>query len=86
VKRIPCFIHVVTGDGRPLAGARIAVEQAEGPVPEMMYVTDDAGTAQIGLPPGRVVLRVFSGSKSSVTELVIGSEPGQTYDIHADAP
>ena len=86
MKRIPCFIHVAKGDGRPLADARISVEQAEGPVPEMMYVTDDAGTVQIGLPPGHVVLRVFSGNKSSVAELVIASEPGQTYDVHTDAP
>jgi hypothetical protein len=52
----------------------------------MMYVTDAAGMVQIGLPPGHVVLRIFSGNKSSVAELVITSEPGQTYDVHADAP
>lgn len=86
MKRIPCFIHVATGDGRPLADARIAIEHAEGAVPEMMYVTDAAGMVQIGLPPGHVVLRIFSGNKSSVAELVITSEPGQTYDVHADAP
>lgn len=85
MKRIPCFIHVTTGDGRPVAAARIAVEQADGLVPEMMYVTDKSGTVQIGLPEGHVVLRIFANGNSSCEELQIGSEPEQIYRVRLDA-
>jgi hypothetical protein len=77
---------VAASDGRPVAGARIAVERAEEPVPEMMYVTGEDGTVQIGLPKGHVVLRVFAHGKSSRAELWIGSDSGQTYAVHVDAP
>ncbi len=66
--------------------AQIAVEQAEGPVPEMMYLTGEDGTAQIGLPEGRVMLRIFASGKSSRAELQIGVEPEQTYEVRVDAP
>lgn len=84
VKRVPCFIRVTRGDGRPLADARIAVEQADGPVPEIMYVAGKDGNVQIGLPEGRVVLRIFAHGKSSRAELQVSSEPEQFYTVRVD--
>jgi hypothetical protein len=68
-------------DGRPQAETRFSVEQAEGPVPELMYVTDAAGIARLGLPPGRVVLRFFLADGGTGTaEFSVGDEPGRTYE------
>ena len=68
-------------DGRPQAETRFSVEQAEGPVPELMYVTDAAGVARLGLPPSRVVLRFFLADGGTGTgEFSVGDESGQTYE------
>jgi hypothetical protein len=87
VTRNPCIIQVTNRNGRPLAEARIAVEQADGPVPELMYVTDDEGKVQIGLPPGRILLRIFpQGGKSSSAEIEVSDEPARTYNVRTDTP
>jgi hypothetical protein len=86
VNRVPCFIHVTTGDGHPLPDVSIAVEEADGPVPEMMFVTGRDGVAQIGLPEGRVVLRIFTSRGSSPAELQISDAPGQAYTVPVDWP
>jgi hypothetical protein len=81
VKRITCFIRAIAEDGQPLAETRFSVEQAEGPVPELMYVTDAAGVARLGLPPGRVVLRFFLADRGTGTaEFSVVNEPGRTYE------
>jgi len=80
--RITCFVHALTEDGRPLADTRFSVEQAEGPVPELMYVTDRTGIARLGLPPGRVVLRFFpADGPAGTAEFSVGGEPGRTYEV-----
>lgn len=85
VQRSRCFIHVTDRAGRPLVGARIAIEQASGPVPEMMYVTDADGRLQIGLPPGEVRLRVFAASGETHTvNIDVGVEPDKTYNVQID--
>ncbi|APG15103.1 hypothetical protein BKD09_43040 [Bradyrhizobium japonicum] len=87
VPRNRCFIHVTLRDGQPLAGARIAVEQASGPVPELMYQTDADGHAQIGLPTGEVRLRIFTASgESRSVDINVGAEPDKTYDVTIDPP
>jgi hypothetical protein len=68
-------------DGQPQAETRFSVEEAEGPVPELMYVTDAAGVARLGLPPGRVVLRFFlADGRTGTAEFSVGDEPGGTYN------
>ncbi|ODM75045.1 hypothetical protein A6X20_16755 [Bradyrhizobium elkanii] len=74
-------------DGQPLAAARIAVEQASGPVPELMYQTDADGHVQIGLPPGEVRLRIFAASGESYSvDINVGAEPDKIYDLTIDPP
>jgi hypothetical protein len=85
VERLPCYLRVTTRNGRPLAGVTFAVEQAEGPVPEIAYTTGPDGVARIGLPPGKVALRFFlADGRQQPVSLTIRAEPEQTYDVTID--
>lgn len=81
MRRIACVLRVTGRGGRPLAGMMLVVEQASAPVPEMAYVTDDAGGARLGLPPGPAVIRFFRGDYSRRVTLTIEDAPDRTYEV-----
>jgi len=64
---------------------KFVVEKAEGPVPEIAYVTGADGVARLGLPPGKVSLRFFlpDGRSCSVL-LAITGEPNRTYEVQIE--
>lgn len=68
--------------GKPLAGARFAVERASEPMPELCYVTGPDGSAHVGLPPGETQLRFFlRDGRSQIVVLKVSDEPDATYDV-----
>jgi hypothetical protein len=83
--RIPCSLRVADRQGTPLAGVTFAVERAEGPVPEIAYVTDPGGLARLGLPPGKVAIRfILPNGTRPLISVVISRDPGRTYEIIID--
>jgi hypothetical protein len=82
VARFPCIVEVRGSHGQVLPHTRIVVESASEPMPEMAYVTDQDGRAQVGLPAGEVGLRMFLADGTSRTSsLRVADEPGRTYAL-----
>ena len=52
------MVHVVDEMGRPVAGALVTVQWGAAPTPEITLLTDEAGLARLGLPPGRFRIRL----------------------------
>ena len=65
--RVPVSVRVLDTQGRPVAGATLAVEQAAGPVPEIGHRADQHGRARIGLPPGQAMVRAFGPNRETGT-------------------
>ena len=82
VKRLPCILFVRASNGQPLAGIKFVVERAQGPVPEIAYVTGHDGNARVGLPPGETVIRFFlSDGTSQTASLTVADELDRTYSV-----
>lgn len=59
----------------------MAVLRAAGPMPELLYVADEAGSLQIGLPPGPVTIAVSpkSGGRHEVALTIADGSSGVHY-------
>ena len=80
--RHPCTLIVRGSNGQPLAGIRFVVERAQGPVPELGYVTGPGGEATVGLPAGEATIRFFLPNGTSRTSVLeIGSESACSYSV-----
>lgn len=77
-----CTVAVRGSKGEALAQIPFSIEQASEPVPEMAYVTDAAGMASVGLPPGPARMRFFLPDGSSQVATVTAlDQPGTTYEL-----
>jgi hypothetical protein len=85
VKRVAQRLHVRDSDGRPCAGITVAVTKAQGPVPELGYVTGDDGEVQIGLPPGPASFEVLlpDGRRHSFA-IKVSAESGRCHEVKLD--
>lgn len=68
--------RVVDADGRPVAGALVAVVWGTAPTPDIGRRTDDAGAFQVGLGPGRYRIRATARGASGEVE-VEGGQGGE---------
>jgi hypothetical protein len=76
---------VVDKDSSPVAGVTLAVLSAEGPVPELAYVTGADGSVQIGLPPGAALLETTDaqGARRRFS-IEATATAGHSHDLHLE--
>ena len=65
----------MTADGKPVAGAIVAVAWGTAPTPEIGIVTGDDGGFMVALPPGRFRLQANAEGKSGQAEVEVDGEP-----------
>lgn len=68
---------MVTAEGRPAAGAIVAVTWGTAPTPEIGIVAGDDGGFVVALPPGRFRLQANAEGKSGQAEVEVGDEAPQ---------
>jgi len=58
-------LQILLADGRPAAGALVAVAEAPVPVPDLGLVADAAGRVHLPVPaPGRWCLRIWHAGRA----------------------
>ncbi len=82
VKRVAQILQVMDAQGVPCPGIALAVASAQGPTPEMAYVTGADGRVRIGLPPGEAVLHAFHSDGGRQTfSIQASSEPEHAHEL-----
>jgi protocatechuate 3,4-dioxygenase beta subunit len=67
--------RVIDADGRAVAGARVMVTEAPGPVPDMAMLTDAAGRFVISAgQPGRYTIAAASDAASAEITLSVTAD------------
>jgi hypothetical protein len=81
-KRVAQDLRVLNEHGQPCAGVSIAVIVAEGPTPEIAYLTDEEGGVRIGLPPGKATLEAFlPGGGRERFSIDASADPGVRQEL-----
>ena len=82
MKRVAQIVRVTDAAARPRAGVTLAVRKAQGPVPEMAWVTGQDGCVRIGLPPGPAELEAFDAAgHRTVFAIEASDRSGQVHDV-----
>lgn len=82
VRRVAQIVRVTDAARRPRAGIRLAVLSAQGPVPELGYVTGEDGSARIGLPPGPATLEAIDPEGDrQLFEIEAGQSQGSVCEL-----
>ena len=82
MQRVAQILRLLDQQGRPCGEVTLAVVEAEGPAPEMAYLTGPDGRAQIGLPPGRAVLEATApDGRRQKFSIEAAAEPGREHEL-----
>lgn len=82
MQRVGQIVRMLDRAGRAQAGVTFVVRSAQGPVPEMAYVTGEDGCVRIGLPPGTTELEALAADGSAQRFTIdAADEPGCRHDL-----